>query len=99
MEPYCRLDRGLAVPLMQQFKVLAGLDALQRQEHLSCFGELDRIAHEVQEHLLQPLRIGQDPFLDLRLEVESQIDALPFGIRAEKSDNRHRQCQEAKRER
>jgi type IV pilus assembly protein PilB len=26
MEPYCRLDRGLAVPLMQQFKVLAGLD-------------------------------------------------------------------------
>lgn len=26
MEPYCRLDRSIGVPLVQQFKVMAGLD-------------------------------------------------------------------------
>ena len=62
------------------------------QRDAAALGELDRVADEVQHHLLQALRVADDPVGNPLVELEVQAQSLGLGIGAEQRGDlrRHR---------
>ena len=53
-----------------------------RDEHVAALGELDRVADQVGQHLLQPRRIADDAGRHVRGDVADQLE--PFLVRAQR---------------
>jgi hypothetical protein len=48
-------------------------------DHFAILRELDRISHQIDEHLPQPAGITQQPWRDIRRNIASQFQLFPMG--------------------
>ncbi len=55
-----------------------------RHHHLAPVGELDRVAHQVEQHLPQPARIADQGVGHVRLDVPRQLQPLAVGPRGQR---------------
>ena len=73
-------DTGIADGKTQKYRTVGGLLDIDRQRHLAVFGELDRIAEQVDHHLPQTGRIADDTPRHFRTNVGNQFQT--FLVRA-----------------
>ena len=64
----------------------------QAQTDTASLGELDRIANQIEKHLLETLGVAHHPLLDIGFDVETQGQTLCLSVRAEQCNNRRRDC-------
>ncbi|OEZ96019.1 hypothetical protein DUGA2_64000 [Duganella sp. HH101] len=80
-------DAGVAHAELQQDRALLRPRRARRlaqlQHHLAALGELDGVADQVEQHLLQPHRVARQLGRQGRVDVVDQLDALVVGAAAD----------------
>ena len=56
-----------------------GWQRVDQQPHLAPVGELDRVANQIEDHLLEPLAVDLDPLVQRR--IEHRLELQPLGPR------------------
>ena len=67
---------GIAHRKFQGQAVVMVLDHFNLDHHFAGLGELDRVAHQVEQHLAQAARVADDPARHIRRGVEDQLQAF-----------------------
>ena len=68
----CRGPRNAPSPRQRDVRAPCAIG----KRHLAALGELDGVADQVEQDLLQPLRVGDHPVGDIGIEVELERQAL-----------------------
>ena len=72
-------DARIAHRHLQRHRFGATLHHLHRDHHLALRGELDRVAAQIDQHLLQAQRVADQHRRQLRVDVEQHLDLLARG--------------------